>query len=82
VSAQKIQKVNTYGYEYNRFIVDTLFALPGDTFTVPAALQSYPFLAKKRTTLYLCNTSTLVWASVSGGGGGSTPTLQQVLTAG
>lgn len=67
-SAQKIQKVNTYGYEYNRFISDTLFALPGDTFAVPAAYQSYPFLARKATTLFVWNTSSFIWEALAVGG--------------
>ena len=80
-SAQRLQYVNTYGYQYQRLVVDSLFAPPSDTFTVPAALQGYPFIARKGTGLFLWNTSTNVWAAVSGGGG-TTPTWQQVLTAG
>ena len=79
-SAQRLQYVNTYGYQYQRVVVDSLFAPPSDTFTVPTALQGYPFIARKGTGLYLWNTSTHVWAAVSGGGG--TPTWQQTLTSG
>ena len=72
-AAQRLQYVNTYGYQYQRVVVDSLFAPPSDTFSVPTALQGYPFIARKGTGLYLWNTSTHVWAAVSGGGGGSTP---------
>lgn len=79
-SAQRLQYVNNYGYQYQRLVIDSLFAPPSDTFTVPTALQGYPFIARKGTGLYLWNTSTHVWAAVSGSG--STPTWQQTLTAG
>ena len=59
-NAQRIQKINNYGYAYNRFGVDTLFYLPSDTFSVPAFYQSYPFMAKKGSNLYLWNTSTFI----------------------
>jgi molybdopterin-binding protein len=68
-AAQRLQYVNTYGYQYQRVVVDSLFAPPSDTFSVPTALQGYPFIARKGTGLYLWNTSTHVWAAVSGGGG-------------
>lgn len=78
-SAQRLQYVNNYGYQYQRLVIDSLFAPPSDTFTVPTALQGYPFIARKGTGLYLWNTSTHVWAAVSGSG--STPTWQQTLNA-
>ena len=71
-NAQRIQKINNYGYAYNRFGVDTLFYLPSDTFSVPAFYQSYPFMAKKGSNLYLWNTSTFIWELLSGGGGSYT----------
>lgn len=67
-NAQRIQKINNYGYAYNHFGVDTLFYLPSDTFSVPAFYQSYPFMAKKGSNLYLWNTSTFIWELLSGGG--------------
>ncbi len=70
-SAQKIQYVNTYGYEYQRLVADTLLGLPKDTFLVPASLQSIPFIANKSGSLYLWNISTHVWDLFSSGGGGT-----------
>lgn len=60
-SAQKIQYVNTYGYEYQRLVADTLLGLPKDTFAVPTALRTIPFLANKSGSLYKWNISTFVW---------------------
>lgn len=113
---QRIQKANTYGLAFNRTGADTLFYLPSDTFTVPAAYLTYPFMARKGANVYIWNTSSNVWQGLTGGTldttgafitsvyrrsdsvfyvkggvhtfafkdstGGSTPTLQQVLTAG
>lgn len=68
---QIIQKVNTYGYEYNRFIADTLLAPPYDTLTVPAAYLSTPWIARKGMSLYFWNTVTHVWTSMLTGGSGT-----------
>ena len=67
-NAQRVQKINNYGYAYNRLGADTLFYLPSDTFSVPAFYQSYPFMAKKGSNLYLWNTSTFIWELLSGSG--------------
>lgn len=74
-SAQRLQKVNTYGYEYNRVAVDSLFALPADTFSVPAYYQSYPWVTRKGTTLYLWNTSAFVWEALTAGSSTDTTSL-------
>lgn len=76
-SAQKIQYVNTYGYQYQRLVADTLLGLPKDTFTVPTALRTIPFLANKAGTLYKWNISTFVWDAFSGSG--STETASEGL---
>ena len=67
-SAQKIQYVNTYGYQYQRLVADTLLGLPKDTFTVPTALRTIPFLANKSGTIYKWNISTFAWDAFTGGG--------------
>jgi len=69
-NSQVLQKPNVYGYEFRRMAIDTLFALPADTFSVPVSLRTYPFIARKGTTLYLWNTSTFAWGALSGGGSG------------
>lgn len=64
----QLQKPNTRGYELRNVIVDSFFALPADTFSVPTDIRTFPFLANKAGTLYRWNTSTFVWAAISGGG--------------
>jgi len=81
-NSQTLTNPNVYGYQFRRLVTDSLFAPPADTFSVPVSLRTYPFIARKGTTLYLWNTSTFAWGALSGGGGGGTPTLQEVLTAG
>lgn len=66
---QKLQYVNTYGYEYERFAARTLLGLPKDTFTVPADLQDIPFIANKAGAIYKWNIVTHIWDAFSGGGG-------------
>ena len=70
-NSQVLTNPNVYGYQFRRLVTDSLFALPTDTFNVPVSLRTYPFIARKGTTLYLWNTSTFAWGAVSGGGGGS-----------
>jgi len=64
---QRIQKANTYGLAFNRTGADTLFYLPSDTFTVPAAYLTYPFMARKGANVYIWNTSSNVWQGLTGG---------------
>lgn len=64
---QRIQKANTYGLAFNRTGGDTLFYLPNDTFTVPAAYLTYPFMARKGANVYIWNTSSNVWQGLTGG---------------
>lgn len=66
-SAQQLQYVNTYGYDYNKFKVRDLFGLPADTFAVPSSLLSVPFIANKSGTVYTWNITTHVWNAFSGG---------------
>lgn len=78
-SAQKLQYVNTYGYEYNRFYARTLLGLPKDTFTVDASLLDIPWIAKKDAVIYTWNITTHIW-EVFAGGGGSTVYVNAPLT--
>lgn len=66
-SAQQLQFVNTYGYDYNKFKVRDLFGLPPDTFAVPSSLLNVPFIANKSGTIYTWNITTHVWDAFSGG---------------
>lgn len=68
-----LQYVNTFGYQYERFHAMYLMGLPNDTVAVPALLQNIPFIANKSGSIYLWNTSTLVWDLFSSGGGMSNP---------
>lgn len=77
--AQKLQYVNTYGYEYNRFAARTLLGLPTDTFTVDAGINNIPWMANKLGTIYNWNIVTHVW-DVLAGGGGSTIYVNAPLT--
>lgn len=70
-SAQKIQYINTYGYEYERFLARTLMGLPADTFAVPTDLRSVKFVARKGTTTYYWNTTTHIWEASAGGNSGT-----------
>jgi len=70
-NSQVLTNPNVYGYQFRRLVTDSLFALPTDTFNVPVSLRTYPFIARKGTTLYLWNTSTFAWGAFSGGGGAS-----------
>lgn len=62
---QRLQIENTYGREVRRLAVDTLFAVPADTFSVPAAYNTYPFIARKANSLYVYNTTTHFWQLVT-----------------
>jgi hypothetical protein len=68
-SAQRIQYVNTYGYEYQRILTDTLISIPTDTFPVPSSYNKRRFLATKANTLYLWDTTNLRWNAAAGGSG-------------
>jgi len=72
-NSQVLTNPNVYGYQFRRLVTDSLFAVPTDTFSVPVSLRTYPFIARKGTTLYLWNTSTFVWGALSGGGGATAP---------
>lgn len=74
-SAQRIQKNTTYGISFNRTGADTLLFIPTDTFAVPSVYQSYGFISRKGTTLYLWNTSTFRWGALAGGGSTDTTSL-------
>lgn len=67
VSAQQLQYVNTYGYDYNKFKVRDLLGIPADTFAVPSSLLNVPFIANKAGTIYTWNIVTHVWDAFSGG---------------
>lgn len=63
-----MQKPTTRGYELRNVIIDSFFALPADTFSVPTDIRTYPHTARKGTTIYVWNTSTFAWQSVGGAG--------------
>jgi hypothetical protein len=65
----QIQYVTAYGYEFQKLLVDTLFAPPSDTFAVPTALQNLPFLTRRGDSLYLWSIWDHKWNLHSGGGG-------------
>jgi len=67
-NSQVLTNPNVYGYQFRRLVTDSLFALPTDTFNVPVSLRTYPFIARKGTTLYLWNTSTFAWGALVAGG--------------
>lgn len=72
--SQRIQKVIAYGREYERIVVDTLFALPADTFTVTTGYKDLPWVARIGTTIYLWDTDNELWVAAAGGGGSGTVT--------
>lgn len=66
VSAQQLQYVNTYGYDYNKFKVRDLLGIPADTFAVPSSLLNVPFIANKAGTLYIWDITAHTWGSYGG----------------
>lgn len=60
-SSQRIQKDNTYGREFNRVLIDTLFGLPKDTFTVPLVHINNKWWAEKDGSLYRWDTASYTW---------------------
>jgi hypothetical protein len=65
-----IQKVNGYGFHYNRHYADTLQGLPRDTFAVPTALKTLAWIAAKNELLYFWSSSLNKWIQAAGGTGG------------
>lgn len=59
--AQILQKVNTYGYEYNRVAIDSLSGQPTDTLIVPVRYQHIPFIAVKNDVHYTWSPFLLRW---------------------
>jgi hypothetical protein len=83
--AQVYQEMPQYGYRANRMIFDSTLSIP-TTCGVPTLKSN---ITKKaaiafdscNNKFYQYNPKTITWSEISGGGG-TTPTLQQVLTAG
>jgi len=57
------QKINTW-YEYQRFMVDSLLAIPKDTVKVPANFKNYPYLGSKNDTIYAWSYAANKWVSI------------------
>ena len=87
-NAQVYQEMPQYGYRANRMAFDSTLQIP--TVCGVPTLKSVVSVNKKaaiafdscNNIFYQYNPKTLAWSEISGGGGGATPTLQQVLTAG
>lgn len=68
-SGQLLQFDNTFGRRYQRVVIDTLFGLPKDTFSVSVALRNYPFMARKGDSLYIWSVHNYRWDLFAGAGG-------------
>ena len=73
--SQKLTEVkNTFGYNWNRALADTLLGIPNDTFAIPSSPVNYklrPWVAYKNDAIYYWSVAGQRWTVVSASGGGT-----------
>lgn len=73
-----LQKPVTYGYEFQRLLVDFLMGIPNDTLTPPTILQPYHWIAAKGDSIYKWSPTSLYWILIQGSGGGGGGSVNSV----